>query len=38
MSKESDYYADFEYISFNKFSFTHKKQRAREILYDFWKK
>ena len=36
-SKESDFYADFKYISFIKFSLRHQKLRARENLPYFGK-
>ena len=36
-SKESNFYADFKYISFIKFSFTHQKLRASENLPYFGK-
>jgi hypothetical protein len=37
-SKELDFYADLKYISFIKFSHTHRKLSARENLPDFQKK
>ena len=37
ISKESDFHADFKYISFIKSSLCHQKLRAREILPYFGK-
>ena len=37
-TKESDFYADFEYISLIKFILTHQKLRASENLPQFQKR